>query len=184
MTAADGEVVRPAGVLPPVGAWVPGWAPRAAAVVLAAALGATVTTHPLWLTAVVALAVVAAVLPRTSLGWALILLLAASELVGPSGDWTFHALLAGLHALHLLGAQALVWPVTGRVQLAVLAGPLRRFALVQIPAQALAVALRALLGPDGSAGPGLPLAGILGAAALVLVALLVVRGPARAVRRG
>lgn len=173
-----------ANLLPPVGAWVPGWTARAATVVLGAALGAAVSTHPVWLTVVVALAVVAAVRPRTFLGWALILLLAGSALVQPPGGWTFHALLAGLHALHLLGAQSLVWPVTGRVQLAVLGAPLRRFALVQVPAQALAVALLALLGPDGSTGPGLPLIGILGAIALVLVALLVVRAPARGVRRG
>lgn len=149
---------------------VPGWSLRA----LFAAVGLTlvlagVPSGP-W-TAVAALLVGVAVWrTRWLTAWVLIGVLVLSSLVEP-GTLTVRmlALIAGTHALHVIASWMLVIPAAARLQPAVLLPSLRRFVLLQIPVQAVAVAV--LLPAGRVAVPALAI--VSGLAVLALVGMLV-----------
>ena len=149
---------------------VPGWSLRA----LFAAVGLTlvlagVPSGP-W-TAIAALLVGVAVWrPRWLTAWVLIGVLVLSSLIEP-GTLTVRmlALIAGAHALHLIGAWMLVVPAAARLQPAVLLPSLRRFVLIQLPVQ---LAAAAVLLPAGRIS--VPAFAVLsGLAVLALVGMLV-----------
>lgn len=162
---------------PDIGPALPGWWARAGVLVVGAGLGVVVGAHGFWLFVAVVLAVVAAVSPRTLVAWALVLYLGVAALALPDDGWSWRTavLLLGLHLLHVLASFSLALPPSGRVALAVLVRPARRFVGVQGPAQALAAVVLVTLAPGGG-GPHLrPLAVVAGAALLVGVVLLVWR---------
>ncbi len=121
---------------------VPGWSLRAAFAVVGLTLVLAGVPSGPW-TAIGALLVGVAVWrPRWLTAWVLIGVLLLSSLVEP-GTLTVRllALIAGAHALHLLGAWMLVVPRAARLQPAVLLSSLRRFVLIQVPVQLVAVAV-------------------------------------------
>ena len=166
---------RPA---PDIGLWIPGAVLRAACGVVGVLLCLDRLPQGFWLVVGLALTGVAVAAPQWLTAWVLVVLLGATQVLqDPSPqDGHFFLLLAGLHLLHVLGAQALALPWRGRVQLAVLRRPLLRFVAVQVPVQAVAAAALAILAPhsDGGAGILLPAVGVAGAAALVVVTVLLV----------
>jgi hypothetical protein len=161
--------------LPPVGRRVPGFVPRAALAVVGAPLCFVCYQQAFWIAVGLVLAGLAVVFPQRFAAWALILLLGASRLPHESSPlkWQFFVLLAGLHLLHLLAAQAFDFPWRGWVQLAVFRRPLLRFLSIQIPVQALAVVALVALAPrsNGSRHVTLAAFGIVGAVSLVMVTL-------------
>ena len=129
-----------------------------------------------WLVVGIALSLAAALIPRLLLGWALISFLAAGQLAHhPSLSWRFLVLVAGLHFLHLLASLALELPWRGRIQLLMFNAPLRRFVVIQVPTQLLAVLALWLLAPEQGGHRPVTFAAVavVGAIALVGVALLV-----------
>ncbi|WP_249776480.1 hypothetical protein [Leifsonia sp. C5G2] len=148
---------------------LPGWSVRAlfAAVALTLLL-AGVPEGP-W-TAIGALLVGVSVWrPRWRTVWVLAGVLVLSSLVEP-GTLTLRilALVAGVHALHVLGSWMLAVPSAARLQPAVLLPSLRRLVFIQVPVQAATVALL-VAGQRAS----LPLlAAVAGAALVALAAML------------
>jgi hypothetical protein len=121
------------------------------------------------------LSVLAACAPEYLLGWLLILFLAAGRLAHrPTLNWQFLVLLFGLHLLHVLAMLALELPWRCWVQPRVFVVPLRRFLVVQVPTQLLAVLALLLLAPSSDGHRPLTVAGfaVIGAAALAGLALL------------
>ena len=121
------------------------------------------------------LSVLAACAPEYLLGWVLILFLAAGRLAHrPTLNWQFLVLLLGLHLLHVLAMLALELPWRSWVQPRVFVAPLRRFLIVQVPTQLLAVVALLLLAPRPDGHRPLTVAGfaVIGAAALAGLALL------------
>ncbi|MFC8732642.1 hypothetical protein ACFT5B_09305 [Luteimicrobium sp. NPDC057192] len=174
--AVDGEPERPRIVPPDIGAAFPGWWARAGVLLVGVGLAAA-TVQGFWLVAAIALAGVAAISPHTLVAWALALYFGAVALVLPHDGWTwrFALLLLGLHLLHVLASFSLALPPGGRVALGVVAAPLRRLLVVQVPVQAFAVLVLATLAPGGD-GPHLrPVAVVAGGALVVGVVLLVWR---------
>jgi hypothetical protein len=161
--------------LPEVGARIPAVVVRVALAVLGVLLCIDRAPGGFWFVVGVLLALAAAVAPRIA-PWALILLLAIVQLASgsPTLDPRLLVLLAGLHLLYVLAAYAAVLPVRGWVQLAVFAQPLLRFVVIQVVVQAVAVAALLILTPHGGGSLALPMAGIVGAVALVVVALVLV----------
>ena len=149
---------------------VPGWSLRA----LFAAVGLTlvlagVPSGP-W-TAIAALLVAVAVWrPRWLTAWVLIGVLMLSSLVEP-GTLTVRMLarLAGAHAWHVIAAWMLFVPAAARLQPAVLLPSLRRFVLLQVPVQLVAVVV--LLSEGRLSVP--VFAAVSGLAVLALVGMLV-----------
>jgi hypothetical protein len=128
-----------------------------------------------WLTVGILLSIATAWSPQQLLGWALILFLAAGRLAHHPGlSWRFLVLLAGLHLLHILAMLALELPWRSWVQPAVLIAPFRRFLVIQVPTQLLAVLALLLLAPSTDGHRPLTLAGfaLVGAVALAGLALL------------
>jgi hypothetical protein len=168
------------GVAPPpdlshAGARIPGLAVRA--VFLIAGVLLCLVDYGLsgWLVVGIVLSVAAAWSPQHLLGWALILFLAAGRLAHHPGlSWRFLVLLAGLHLLHVLAMLALELPWRSWVQPAVLVAPLRRFLVIQVPSQLLAVLALLLLAPSADGHRPVTIAGfaVVGAVALVGLALL------------
>lgn len=158
---------------------VPGWSVRALfAAVALPLLFAGVPEGP-WSAVGALLTGLAVWRPRWMTAWVLAGVLLLSALVEPGRPTTrILALVAGVHALHLLGSWMLAVPAAARLQPAVLLRSLRRFVLVQIPVQAATVALlfaghRVSL-PALSVVSGLALAGL---AAVLLPSLLRRRPP-------
>lgn len=148
---------------------LPGWSVRAlfAAVALTLLL-AGVPEGP-W-TAIGALLVGISVWrPRWMTAWVLAGVLVLSSLVEP-GALTLRilALVAGVHALHVLGSWMLAVPAAARLQPAVLFPSLRRFMLIQVPVQAVTVAL--LVAGQRASFP--LLAAVTGVALVALAAML------------
>ncbi|MDR6613434.1 hypothetical protein [Leifsonia sp. 1010] len=110
--------------------------------------------------------------PRWLTAWVLIGVLLLSSLVEP-GTLTPRVLglIAGAHALHLLGGWMLALPAAARLQPAVLLPSLRRFVLIQVPAQLAAVVLFVVRGA-GTASSVPVLAAVSGIALAALVGLL------------
>jgi hypothetical protein len=126
-----------------------------------------------WVIVGMMIAIAAAIAPRCLLGWGLILFLAIGQLPHQVAlSWRFMILLAGLHALHVLGLWILELPWRSRVQLAVFKRALLRYLAIQVPVQLLAVLFLLLLAPSASGHRPLTIAAcaVVGAAALVGVA--------------
>ena len=114
--------------------------------------------------------------PRSHLlGWVLILFLAAGRLAHHASlSWQFLVLLAGLHLLHVLAMLALELPWRSWVQPRLFVAPLRRFLVIQVPTQLLAILALLLLAPSPDGHRPLTVAGfaVVGALALAGLALL------------
>jgi hypothetical protein len=168
------------GVAPPpdlfhVGTRVPGIAVRALFVIAGVLLSLVDYGPTGWLAVGIVLSIAAAWLPQHLLGWGLILFLAAGRLAHrPVLSWQFLVLLAGLHLLHVLAMLALELPWRSWVQTAVFVAPLRRFLVIQVPTQVLAVVALLLLAPSPDGHRPLTVAGfaVVGAIALAGLALL------------
>ncbi len=119
-------------------------------------------------------------MPRWRTAWVLIAVLAFSALLEPvtGASPRILALIAGAQLLHVLAAWMLAVPARARLEPAVLLPGLRRFIVIQLPVQAVAVAVLSL---RHAGGGGLP-AIVAGAAVLLLgalVGLLLLRRPRR-----
>lgn len=183
--------VAPSPDLSNVGARVPAIAVRAL-IVIAGVLLSLVGYGPTgWLVVGIVLSIAAACSPQHLFGWVLILFLAAGRLAHRPGlGWQFLVLLAGLHLLHVLAMLALELPWRSWVQTAVFVAPLRRFLVIQVPTQLLAVLALLLLAPSSNGHRPLTVAGfaVVGAMALAGLALLLTglrldEGPGRRPRR-
>ena len=109
------------------------------------------------------------------LAWVLILYLAAGRLAHHASlSWQFLVLLAGVHLLHILGMLALELPWRSWVQPQLFVAPLRRFLVIQVPTQLLAILALLLLAPSPDGHRPLTIAGfgVVGALALAGLALL------------
>jgi hypothetical protein len=161
---------------PQLGARVPGIAVRAVLALLGALLCFVCYHQAFLITVGLLLTAFAVALPRRLGAWALLLFLAASQLPRDRSplDWQFLVLLAGLHLVHVMAAQAVEIPFRSWVQLAVFRPVLLRYLAIQIPVQGLAVLSLLLLAPraDGSRHVAVAALGIVGGAAFVLVTLL------------
>jgi hypothetical protein len=167
------------GDLPAAGARIPGFTVRAA--VLIAGVLLTLVDFGLtgWLGVGIALSLAAAWAPELLLGWVLIVFLAAGQLARHPGlSWRFAVLLAGLHLLHVLAMQTLELPWRSWLAPAVLVAPLRRFLVIQVPIQLLAVLALLLLARGHDGHRPLTVAGfaVVGIVALAGVGLLLL-GP-------
>jgi hypothetical protein len=165
------------GRVPDLGLRVPAFTPRAVFALLSVALCVIELRFGFVFVVALLLAAVAVVLPRFLTAWAFLLLLAGNQAVqDPSThEWKFFVLLAGLHLVHVLASQLLVLPARGWIQLRVFAKPLRRFLIIQIAAQLTAVlVLVALLPRTASLHLSLPALGIVGAGALVALAIVLI----------
>jgi hypothetical protein len=163
------------GSLPDIGLRMPGGAVR---ILLAAVgVGLCLIGIPLGFWFVVGLALTALALAAPPLlgAWGLIVLLALATLTRPETafDVRFFVLLAGMHLLHVLGAQTLVLPLRAWAQVAVLRAPLLRFVVVQVPVQILAFVVLLLAAPGGPS-EAVPLAAVVGAVALGTVVLVLI----------
>ena len=158
---------------PDLGVLVPGWALRALFAVVAVALSIALAAPGFWLSVALLLAATAVVTPRWLTAWFLIGGLVLSLLVREQtfADWRPYVLIAGAHALHILGSWMLVVAPSAKVQPAVLWPSARRFLLIQIPVQLVAVGALALT-TAVSGGSVLALAAVAGAAVLALVVAL------------
>jgi hypothetical protein len=128
-----------------------------------------------WLAVGTVLGVAAACSSQYLLGWVMILFLAAGRLAYHAGlSWQFLVLLFGLHLLHVLAMLTLELPWRSWVQARVFVAPLRRFLVVQVPTQLLAVLALLLLAPGSDGHRPLTVAGfgVVGAVALAGLALL------------
>lgn len=155
--------------LPAIGARVPAGAVRAGLAALGLGLCLTVLPEGFLRLLGLGLVVAAVINPAWLTSWALLLLLAARRLAEPfTGlDAELLVLIAGLHALHVLGALSLVLPVRGWLQLRILRRPLLGYLTIQAVVQPFAVALLLVLSPDGVATATWPVAALVGALALL-----------------
>ncbi len=165
--------------LPVRDARIPGVSIRIALVAVAVVLLWVVFSTDGWFVVGALLALLAAWAPYYLLGWLLILMLALGELGRqPTLSWRILVLLAGVQLLHVLSALALELPWRGWLQPAVFAHPLLRFAAIQIPVQLLAVVALLLLAPNAHGHRPLTVTAfaVIGAVALAILALLLLRG--------
>ena len=161
--------------LPAAGARVPALAVRAVLVIAGLLLSLVDYGLTGWLVVGIVLSVAAGWFPRHLLGWVLILYLAAGRLAHHASlSWRFLVVLAGVHLLHILGMYALELPSRSWVQPRLFVAPLRRFLLIQVPTQLLAILALLLLAPRSDGHKPLTVAefGVVGALALVGLALL------------
>ena len=161
--------------LPAAGARIPALAVRAVFAIAGVLLSLVDYGLTGWLAVGIVLSVAAALSPRHLLGWVLILFLAAGRLAHHASlSWQFLVLLAGLHLLHVLAMLALELPWRSWVQPTVFVAPLRRFLVIQVPTQLLAVLALLLLAPSPDGHRPLTVAGfaVVGAVALAGLALL------------
>jgi hypothetical protein len=175
MTAMKLPGIAPPPVLSTTGARVPAIAVRVVLATVGVLLSLVDYELTGWFVVGLVLSVAAAWSPRHLLGWVLILFLAAGRLAHHLGlSWQFLVLLAGLHLLHVLAALALELPSQSWVQATVFVAPLRRFLMIQIPTQLLAVLALVLLAPSSDGHRPLTVEGfaVVGAVALVGLALL------------
>ncbi|MGO4300295.1 hypothetical protein [Leifsonia sp. RAF41] len=146
---------------------VPGWSLRVLFAAIAFPLLLVGLPQGPWTVIASLLVGVAVWRPRWLTAWVLMGVLVLSSLVEP-GILTARllALIAGVHALHLVGAWMLAVPPTARLQPAVLLPTLRRFVAIQVPVQVVAVAVLLPAGrpslPALAIVSGLALAGIVG----------------------
>lgn len=168
---------------PELGVTVPGWSIRVLFGVLGVVLCVAVADSGFWVAVSLLLTAAAVAVPRWLTAWFLIGVLAFTVLLHQQsvGEWRIYLLIAGAHALHLAATWMLVVPPFARVQPAVLLPSLRRFVLIQVPVQALTVALLALTGAAHGRAAVWPavLTGLAVAGLLLVVAPLLLRRPHR-----
>ncbi|MFF2051951.1 hypothetical protein ACFVU2_10165 [Leifsonia sp. NPDC058194] len=147
-TAADGRG-RVRSVVPGLPRTVPGWMLRVAFAAVALPLALTAAPSGPWPVLCVVLVSLTIAMPRWRTAWLLVAVLAFSALLEPATGVSVRilGLIAGVHALHLLAAWMLAVPARARLQPAALLPGARRFLVVQVPAQAVAVAILALRQP-------------------------------------
>lgn len=164
---------------PHLGAHLPGWALRVAFVLVAVATALLQLPAGFWLGLAVVLIAISALRPRTMTAWGALALVGAS-LLWPQAEspWRFGGVLLGVHLTHLLGAWTLHVPTGALVQLRALGRPLARLAASQVVVQALAVVALHVRPPGAT-----PVLGIVAAAALVGLALVLITPLVRAARR-
>jgi hypothetical protein len=162
--------------LPAAGARVPALTVRAVFVIAGLLLSLVDYGFTGWLVVGIVLSVAAASSPRTLLAWVLILYLAAGRLAHHASlSWKFLVVLAGVHLLHVLGMLALELPWRSWVQPQLFVAILRRFLVIQVPTQLLAILALLLLAPSPDGHRPLTIAGfgVVGALALAGLALLI-----------
>jgi hypothetical protein len=167
--------------LPSAGARVPALAVRAIFLIAGLLLSMVDYGFTGWLAVGIVLSVAAAWSPRHLLAWGLVLYLAAGRLAHHASlSWQFLVILAGVHLLHVLGMLALELPSRSWVQPQLFLAPLRRFLVIQVPTQLLAILALLLLAPSPDGHRPLTIAGfgVVGALALAGLALLL-SGPRR-----
>jgi hypothetical protein len=172
------ELMPPAD-LPAADARIPGVAVRAVLALIGVALTLVVYGTSGWLAVGIILALLAAWAPEMLFAWLLIVFLVIGQLGRQATlSWQLLVLLAGLQLVHVLATLTLELPWRGWVQPAVFAVPLRRFIAIQVPSQLLAVVALLLLAPNAHGHRPLTLNGasVIGAAALAVLALLLLRG--------
>ena len=168
---------RPAD-LPAVDARIPATTVRIVLALVGALLSLVVYGTSGWLAVGVVLALLAAWQPRHLLAWLLIVFLAVGQLDHRAAlTWQLLVLLAGIHLLHILASFTLLLPWAAWVQPAVFTRPLLRFVAIQIPVQLFAVVALLLLAPNahGHWPLSVPEFGVVGAAALAALAVLLLR---------
>jgi hypothetical protein len=158
---------------PNLGLLVPGWSVRVLFAVVAVALCVWLTQPGFWLSIALLLTIAAVVVPRTLSAWFLIGVLTFSVLLRDQSvaDWRAYALIAGAHALHVIGSWMLVMRPSTSLQPAALWPSARRFLLIQAPVQVVAAGALALTGAPGH-GSLLPLAVVAGCGILALTVAL------------
>lgn len=159
-----------------IGASAPGAVMRVLIVLVAVTAAALLDAPPVWFAVVAALALFGAAMPARGGSWAAAAVLVALLVVlGPDGGRA-SAVVAAVHALHVLGALSLVVPATARVTLQALRPTAVRFAGVQAVGQAVLFVIAAV--PTRGS---LPLAAIAGAVAVFVLAITALRmlGPSR-----
>jgi hypothetical protein len=161
--------------LPGAGARVPALAVATVFVIAGVLLSIVDYGFTGWLAVGIVLSVAAACFPRHLLAWVLTLFLAAGRLAHHASlSWQFLVVLAGVHLLHVLGMLTLELPRRSWVQPQLFVAPLRRFLVIQVPTQLLAVVALLLLAPNRDGHRPLNIAefGVVGALALAGLALL------------
>jgi len=165
---------------PDLGASVAGWSVRAALVVIALGTAAVQLHAAFWIGLAVLLVAVAAFRPRAMTAWLFLALIGASLLwQQPDSAWRFAAVLLGVHLTHVLAAWSLRVPAGALVQARVFARPLLRLVVIQLVVQAVALVMLHV----GPAGAPVPVLGIVAAAALLTLALVLVAPIVRERRR-
>lgn len=161
--------------VPATGPWVPTATLHLVFLAVAAGLSLLVLESPFWLGFGLLLAVAGTFIPHlVAKGW-VIGMLALSQLWREPlvTDVSFYLLLAGVHLLHVMGSLAREIPWTGRMQRVAFVRPVRRFVLIQLVVQAVAVGTLFVFGGSRGTVPGLS---ILSAALLGIVAAVLARG--------
>ncbi|HEY3771559.1 MAG TPA: hypothetical protein VGL69_01065 [Solirubrobacteraceae bacterium] len=161
--------------LPTAGARIPGVTVRAAFVLAGVLLTAADYGLRGWLGVGIVLSVAAAWFPRYLLGWVLILFLAVGQLARHPGlSWQLLVLLAGVHLLHVLAMLMLELPWRSWLAPALFVAPLRRFVVIQVTTQLLAVLALLLLAPSHDGHRPLSIGGlaVVGSAALTGLGML------------
>ena len=161
--------------LPAADAHVPALAVRLALAIVGTLLSLIVYGTSAWLAVGIVFSLLAAWAPEYLLGWAVIVFLALGELNRSAGlSWQLLVLIAGVHLLHVLATFTLGLPWRSWIQPRAFTQPLRRFLMIQIPVQLLAVATLLLLAPNAHGHRPLTVAEftVIGAAALGALALL------------
>jgi hypothetical protein len=158
---------------PDLGLLVPGWSVRVLFAVVAVALCVGLAQPGFWLSIALLLTIAAVVVPRSLSAWFLIGVLSFSVLLREQSvtDWRAYALIAGAHALHVLGSWMLVVRPSSSLQPAALWPSARRFLLIQVPVQLVAAGALALTGAAGGRSL-LPLAIVAGAGIVALTVAL------------
>jgi hypothetical protein len=175
MTSADvrGQLAK---FRPAVGPTISVGAIRLAMAIIMAGLCVAVIGFSLLLALGLFLAAAALAFPKIPSVWALALLLAVVGLgpIGQMPEWRFFVVLAGVHALHQFG-MTLAWlPITGRVQLRVVARAVRSYLIIQVPAQLVSyVVLVVLTGAPIVSRLSSPLFGLVAAVALLALAAMI-----------
>ena len=161
--------------LPAADARIPALAVRLTLAIVGTLLSLLVYGSSAWLAVGIIFSLLAAWAPEYLLGWAVIVFLALGELNRSAGlSWQLLVLIAGVHLLHVLATFTLGLPWRSWIQPRAFTQPLRRFLMIQIPVQLLAVATLLLLAPNAHGHRPLTVAEftVIGAAALGALALL------------
>ena len=170
---------RPRGSAPAVGPGMSAATLHVMFLAVAAGLCLLVLERPVWLAVGLLLAAGGTLLPELVPKWWVLLMLGVGQLWREPSvtDVAFYLLLAGLHLLHVIGSLAQQLPWHARMQRVAFAQYLRRFVLVQVVAQAVAVGALFAFGGGRGTVTGLS---IVAAAALGLMAAVLARGLRRA----
>lgn len=158
--------------LPTRTARIPASTVRVAGLVLGIAL--TLVDYGMngWLAVGILLSFLAAWEPRTMLGWVLIVFFAVGQISHHDAlSVQLLVLIAGLHLLHVLSALATELPWRGWISVSVLTPSLVRFVAIQVPCQAVAIAVMLLLAPGAGGHRPVSIAALAAAGVVALAAL-------------